>query len=162
MVDYSKIFPVREYYEKFIIPINPSKYRFGSNGKMVCPVHGDHDPSLGVMDSGICHCFGCNFWGDTIELHQRVMRRHFNKYLPNEEAKKELCRILGLDYSKLPKDDIPDDKGLRQELAIDRAIESFDVSDFKYMITEGKRQKKGIAYFNTLMMVMTNELKEKE
>ena len=67
-----------------------------------------------------------------------------------------------LDYSKLPKDDIPDDKGLRQELAIDRAIESFDVSDFKYMITEGKRQKKGIAYFNTLMMVMTNELKEKE
>lgn len=161
MVDYNKIFPVKEYYQKFIIPINPNRYRFGSD-KMVCPVHNDHDPSLGVMKNGVCHCFGCNFWGNTVELHQRVMRRHFNKYLSNEEAKKDLCRILGIDYNKIPKEDLPDDKGLLQEMAIDEAINSFDVGDFKYLITEGKQKKKGIGYFNTLMMVMTNELKEKE
>lgn len=160
MVNYNKIFPVKEYYKKFIIPINPSRYHFGSD-KMVCPVHNDHDPSLGVMKNGVCHCFGCNFWGNTIELHQRVMRRHFNKYLNNEEAKKDLCRIFEISYDKLPKDDAPDNIGLRQELAIDEAIKSFDVSDFKYLITEGKKQKKGINYFNTLMMIMTSEQKER-
>ena len=41
-------------------------------------------------------------------------------------------------------------------------MDSFDIGDFKYMVAEGKRQGKGIGYFNTLLMVMVNEVKENE
>ena len=166
MANYSKIFPVKEYYEKYIIPINPDRYHFGSD-KMVCPVHNDHDPSLGVIvskkDGEVCHCFGCNFWGNIVELHQRVNRRHFNRYLNTEDAKKDLCKIFDVDYNSLPKEgNVATDRYLHQEMAIDEAINNFDVSDFKYMITEGKKHRRGINYFNTLLMVLTDEVKSSE
>ena len=166
-MNYSKYFPVREYYRKYIIPINPNRYRDTSD-KMVCPVHDDHDPSLGIIhskkDGEICHCFGCNFWGNIVELHQRVNRRLFKKYLSEEEAIKDLCRIFKIDYNTLPKEVSTKDleKGLRQEIALNEALEGFDIGDFKQMIIEGKRNKKGITYFNTLMMIAINELKEVE
>ena len=166
-MNYSKYFPVREYYEKYVIPINPNRYRMTTD-KMVCPVHNDHDPSLGIIrsksDGEVCHCFGCNFWGNIVELHQKINRRHFKKYLSDEEAKKDLCRIFNIDYNSLPKEvnEGTIEKGLRQEIALNQAIEGFDIGDFKYLIQEGKKNKKGLNYFNTLMMVMVNEVKESE
>lgn len=168
-MDYSKYFPVREYYRKYIIPINPSRYRESSTGKMmVCPVHNDHDPSLGIVhlkkEGEICHCFGCNYWGNVVELHQRVNRRLFKKYLSEEDAIRDLCKIFEIDYNTLPKEvSVKDlERGLRQEIALNEALEGFDIGDFKQMITEGKKKKKGIAYFNTLMMMAVNEVKESE
>lgn len=165
-MNYSKYFPVREYYQKFIIPINPQRYKMTSD-KMVCPVHNDHDPSLGTVkskDGETCHCFGCNFWGNVVELHQRVNSRHFKKYMSDEEAKKDLCRIFDISYDSLPveEDSSTLEKGLRQEIELGKAIERFDIGDFQQLITEGKRKKKGVAYFNTLTMMMISEIKEDE
>lgn len=161
-MDYSKLFPIRDYYNKYIVPINPGRYKETAT-TMVCPVHNDHDPSLGIIksksDGEICHCFGCNFWGNVVELHKRVNRRHFKKYLSDEEAKKELCGIFGVDYGSLPDEKGSRDKYVIQEALLDESINKFDISDFKYMLLDGKRKGKKINYFNTLLMVMTNEVK---
>lgn len=166
-MNYSKIFPIRDYYQKYIVPINPGRYRMSSD-KMVCPLHDDHDPSLGIVYSKTegesCHCFGCNFWGNIVELHQRVNRRHFKRYLSDEEAIKDLCRIFDISYDSVPKDvDISTlDKGIRQEIELEKALEGFDIGDFKNLIFQGKKTKKGIAYFNTITMMMVDEVKREQ
>lgn len=170
-MDYSKYFSVIDYYERFVIPLNPSRYKVKSDKMMVCPCHNDHDPSLGIVhtkDGELVHCFGCNFWGDIVKLHQRVNKRLLKKYLSEEEALKDLCRVMGVDYNKLPKESPEgeavgsENADLRQELELEKALDRFDLQDFKHMILEGKRNKKGVAYFNTLMMIMVNEVSKED
>ena len=166
-VNYSEYFPIEEYYEKVVIPINPRRYKI-ITGKMICPMHDDHDPSLGIIKkkSGteICHCFGCNYWGSILEFHQAISKKFFKKYLEPEGALKDLCRIFNVDYNSLPVGDLSsiEDKGIRQENELLKAMDEFDIGDFKHLIAEGKRQKKGIGCFNALLMVMISEIKESE
>lgn len=164
-MNYSKYFPLNKYYEKVIVPLNPDRYI--SKSKMyVCPVHNDHDPSLGVIVSKngeeTCHCFGCNFWGNVVELHQRVRKRHFRKYISEEESLKELCELLGVNFEDLPQEDLNDvkEKSIRQEMALDEAIEKFDIGDFQRLLFEGKVNKRSIGYFNAVVMTMVYSLKE--
>lgn len=165
-MDYSKYFPILEYYEKVVIPINPRRYRIKNEKMMVCPLHNDHDPSLGLIPNKkeeIFHCLGCGQWGSIVDLHIRVCKRHFKKYMSEEEAVRDLCRIFGVDYNTLPKPDLNRevDKDIRQEVALAESIEKFDISDFRNLFLEGKQKKKGIGYFNTLTMIMLNEVKER-
>jgi len=165
-MDYSKYFRVVDYYEKFVIPLNPRRYKVQSDKMMVCPLHDDHDPSLGIIPSKkegeTFHCFGCNAWGSIVELHQGVCKRLLHKYITEEESLKDLCRIMNVDYDKIPKEDLSTDlnKGVRQEVALGQALEKFDIQDFQYMLMEGKMKNKGINYFNTITMIMLNEVKE--
>lgn len=163
-MNYSKYFPIEEYYQKVVTPID-RKYRFGSSGKLLCPVHDDKNPSMGIIrekdGKEIVHCFGCGFWGDVVQLHQRVCSRLLKKYLSADEAIRDLCSIFGVDYSIIPKetDGVSQDKDIRVEVGIQKAQEKFDISDFTYMFREGKLQKKGVPYFNTLLMTMVSEVK---
>lgn len=166
-MNYNKFFPIEEYYSKVVIPINPQRYKIKSEKAFVCPVHNDHDPSLGLIHSkngDICHCFGCNFWGDVVQLHQRVCKRHFKKYLSEEEAVQDLCRLFSVNYDDIPKEGLENikDKGARQEVALNEAIENFDIGDFQRLIYEGKVQKRPIGYFNAVVMTMVDSCKEKE
>lgn len=160
-VKYSKYFPVLEYYRKIVIPLNPKRYYIKGEKMMVCPCHNDHDPSLGIVNDGeTVHCFGCNFWGNIIELHQRVCRRHFKKVLSYDEAIQDLCRIFKVDYSIIPKEEKkPVDKVIQQDIDIMGNVDKYDIQDFRQSLLDGKRQKKGIAYYNTAMIVMLGELK---
>ena len=38
-------------------------------------------------------------------------------------------------------------------------VDKYDIQDFRQTLLDGKRQKKGIAYYNTAMIVMLGELK---
>lgn len=163
-MDYSKVFPVEEYYRKFVVPINPRLYRISSSGKMVCPVHNDHDPSLGIVqsksDGELVHCFGCNFWGNVVDLHRRVCKRHFKRYLSEEDAKKELCNIFNMPYSLLPKEKTKSvDKGIKEEIGMLEAEDKFDISDYRELVLKGKLSKKPVAYFNMLLVNMISEVK---
>lgn len=164
-VNYSKYFPIKDYYERFVIPINPRRFKVVSD-KMVCPLHNDHDPSLGIIvkkdKTEICHCFGCNYWGDIIKLHQSISQRLLGKYITPEDSLKELCNIFSVNPESLPVGDLSsiEDKGTRQENELIQAMEDFDIGDFKYMIQRGKREKRGINYFNTITMVMVDKMKE--
>lgn len=165
-MNYNNYFPIVEYYKKVVVPINPSRYIMKSDKMFVCPVHNDHDPSLGLIKSkkgDTCHCFGCNFWGNVVELHQRVMKRHKKKYLSEDEAIRDLCRIFNVDYEKVPKAEGIEgikDKSIRQEIALDESLEKFDIGDFQRLIYEGKVEGRPIGYFNALVMTMIDSLEE--
>lgn len=164
-MNYNKYFPIVDYYKKVVVPINPERYKVKSDKMFVCPVHNDHDPSLGLIKSkngDTCHCFGCNFWGNVVELHQRVSKRHFKKYLSEEEAVEELCKIFNVPFDELPKEGLDNikDKGTRQEVALLEAIDDFDIGDFQRLIYEGKLQKRSIGYFNAVVMTMVDSCNE--
>lgn len=165
-MDYKKIFPIREYYSKFIIPIDSGRFRLSSGGKMVCPMHKDHDPSMGVIENTtgeVCHCFGCGYSADVLKLHRDIVRRYKHRRLSDEEVKKDLCRIFGIDYSALLRKEKSIEK-TRDEKRIDmmeNKKKEFDISDFRYAVMQGKKEGKGIGYFNALMMSMVWELNQK-
>lgn len=163
-MNYSNYFRIYDYYKKFVIPLNPKRYFCKNQEMMVCPLHNDHDPSMGIIKSSKgeeqFHCFGCGRWGDVVDLHIGVIRRWKNITLSRQDAVRDLCNMFGLDYSKIPSEDSSvDDYGAGAESALDASMDKFSIYDYKNMITDGKRQGKGIAYYNTLMMVMVSQLK---
>jgi hypothetical protein len=168
-MDYSNLFPIAEYYKRVVMPINPRKYRMKSEKMMVCPVHDDVNPSMGIIKGKdgkeIYHCFGCNSWGDVVGLHKRVSKRLFNRYMSEEDSLRDLCRIFGVDYSEVSAEGNEEDlfdADIRRDQAILKATEAFDISDFRERIRQGKSEKRGAAYFNTLVMIMVDSVKSKE
>lgn len=169
-VNYSEYFPLREYYEKVVMPIN-KRFRVTKGDKFICCLHDDTDPSMGIIHSKkkgeIYHCFGCNSFGTVVDLHKRVSLKYFNKMLDDDSAKRDLCRIFDIDYKTLPREDdytIENigDKDVRKELAMREALNKFDISDFRDRFIEGKIEGKGVPYFNSLMVRMINEVKKEE
>lgn len=165
MANYSKYFPIIDYYERVVVPLNKKRYYVKSGKMMVCPCHDDHDPSLGLIKSKngeeAVHCFGCNFWGNVVDLHKRVNKRHNKRYMSDDEALHDLCKIFGVDYNSLPKDSDKNniDKDVREEASLLESLDCFNIHDFKSMIIKGKKERKGVGYFNSLVMIMVNELK---
>jgi hypothetical protein len=162
----SKYFPIEDYYRKAIIPIDKRRFHISSSNKMICPLHNDHDPSLGVIVTNgkeTFHCFGCNAWGDVVDLHILIAKKYYKRYLNREEAIKELCRLfkvnedvaLGLDSKK-------ENSDVKRDGLIEEGMNKFDITDYRYNILNGKIQKRPIGYFNALMMSMIWELKHQE
>ena len=146
-MDYKKIFPIREYYSKFIIPIDSGRFRLSSGGKMVCPMHKDHDPSMGVIENTtgeVCHCFGCGYSADILKLHRDIVRRYKHRRLSERKEK-------SVEKTK-------DEKRIDM---MENKKKEFDISDFRYAVMQGKKEGKGIGYFNALMMSMVWELNQK-
>ena len=171
MVDYSNYFPIAEYYRKVVMPLD-KRFALEKKGKFVCCLHDDVNPSLGIVKSKakgeLYHCFGCNSWGTVVDLHKRVMLRYFKKTLDDEQAIRELCDIFGVRFSDVPRDmdsfDLSKvaDKSVRKELALQNALNSYSVSDFRNDIIEGKMEGRGIGYYNTLLVKMISERKKSE
>lgn len=167
-MNYNSYFPIVEYYKKVVEPLNPERYKVKSDKMFVCPLHDDHDPSLGLIKSkkgDMVHCFGCGFWGDIIKFHKTVSRRQLKKVISDEEALKELCNIFKKDYNSVPKSSslgVTADSGASKELAVDDAIEDFDIGDFQKLMFDGKREKKPIGYFNAVVMTMVDAVKKEE
>ena len=160
-VNYSKYFKIVDYYIKYVIPFNNKRYFVKSNTKMVCPLHDDHDPSLSVQThsdgSETFKCFGCGKYGDIVSLHQGVVKRWKGYSIDREDARQELCKIFGIDYKSLPSE-LSSQESFTED-TIESKIQRFDLSDYKEYILKGKREKKGITYFNTLMVMMINDVK---
>lgn len=164
---YKDYFPIIDYYKKVVKPINSKRFWLKSDKMMVCPLHDDINPSMGIILNSegdeLFHCFGCNQWGNVVDLHKKVSRKLLKRYLSDEETLKDLCRIFNVPYEKVSEigsKEIEDDD-IRQEVAIQSAIDKYDISDFRRMFMEGKLKKKSIGYFNTITMMMVNELKKK-
>ena len=58
---------IPDYYERYVKPLDKrfSEYSLYSSRTVICPLHNDTDPSLGLInhrfltDVKIYHCFGC-------------------------------------------------------------------------------------------------------
>lgn len=140
-------------------------YRIKSDKMMVCPLHNDINPSLGVIKGKkgeeIYHCFGCNRYGNIVKFHKDVTLSLFKRHISEEESLKELCNIFNVSYdifSDTQSLENSDDTYVKLELAIQKSDDSFDLYDFKRMMIEGKINGKSVNYFNTITMVMINEL----
>lgn len=93
-----------DYYERFVKPLGV-KFRNGYlalGREAICPLHDDHDPSLGVIKSKkikgvlIYHCFGCGSSGTVIRFHQRVELLYHNRKLSVDDACRELCQMFDI------------------------------------------------------------------
>lgn len=164
-MNYSEYFSILDYYKLFVQPIN-KKYFTKNDKMMVCPLHDDVNPSMGIIKTSggkeLYHCFGCNSWGDIVDLHIKVSRRLKKRYLDRESALIELCKMFGVDYEKVKSKEQADifDKDIKVDNAMSAKEREFDFADFRNMITDGKLQGRKISYFNTLMIMMISSLKE--
>lgn len=164
-IDYGEFFPIVDYYEKVVMPID-KRFLKRSKDKFVCCLHDDTDPSLGIIhskDKGeIFHCFGCNAWGTVVDLHKRVSLRYFNKHIDEDRAILELCEIFGVNLSDLPNssNENIEDNDIRKQLAMKNAMNTFDIAHFQHKLVEGKIEGKSIPYFNTLLVRMIDEYKK--
>lgn len=164
-MNYSEYFSIVDYYKLFVQPIN-KKYFTKNDKMMVCPLHDDVNPSMGIIKGSngkeLYHCFGCNSWGDIVDLHIKVSRRLKKRYLDRESALRELCNMFGVDYNAIKSKEQADvlDKDVRVDSAMSAKEQEFDYADFRNMITDGKLQRKRISYFNTLMIMMVSSLKD--
>lgn len=95
---------IPDYYDKVIHNLDP-KYMGRSlhvNRTVICPLHEDNDPSLGLMnhrhlkDVKLYHCFGCNSTGTIIRLHQRIVSKYEKRNITDEESCKELATIFNI------------------------------------------------------------------
>lgn len=167
-MNYNSYFPIIEYYKKVVQPIDNQRYKVKSDKMFVCPLHDDHDPSLGLIESkngDMVHCFGCGFWGDIVKLHKTFVRRQSRRVISDDEAIRELCGIFGEKYENVPKPENTEgskDGGARKEVAVNEAVECFDIGDFYRLIQDGKRQKKSIGYFNAVVMTMVDSCRGEE
>lgn len=160
VINWKDYFPILDYYDRVIMP-RGGRFKEKKHRLRVCPLHPDHDPSMGVIDSAkkgeIFHCFGCNAYGDVIELHRRARLKLDGVMLDREWSKKELCGIFGIKYEDLPNEneitdeDIKDSYLKRQE-AMRVAMTKFDIGDYRDNIMYGKFLGKDIDYYNSLLV----------
>mgnify|MGYP000008981135 FL=1 len=147
------------------------KYYFSSAGKMVCPLHDDKKPSMGIVvksdGTELFHCFGCNSWGDVVDFHIRVSGRLFGKKgMSRETALKELSKEFGVRYedalradgsASVEESNICTDMKLRM-LADDVG----SLQDFKYSWMQARKQGMPIGYLNDLLMRRIASVKKLE
>lgn len=73
---------------------------------VVCPLHNDHDASLGLMrdrnNKGVLryHCFGCGATGTVVNLHQHITKQKTGKTLSLLEAARELATLYNIEVDE--------------------------------------------------------------
>jgi DNA primase len=156
---FGELFPLEEYYQKKIKPMGGKFYRRKS-GKIVCPFHEDEAPSMGFLHnkdgSEIYHCFGCGAKGDVVKMHQQMELVYHDRRISRNEAIKELCTIFGKDFAEVQKElDLQEDKKLKDALTVHyKEDTTLTERDFTRKVFEGKAARKGIDYYNELVIQM--------
>lgn len=166
MVDYSKYFPIEEYYDKVVVPIN-KRFKITKSGKRICPLHDDINPSFGLVhnkNGEFYHCFGCNAWVNVIEFHKRIQSRYFNRVVNEENSVRELCKIFNVNYTDLPKQlsdyENSSDKSIRKQVALRKELDRYSLYDFNSDFLAGKMEGKGIPYFNRILIQLIDSKKD--
>ena len=85
-----------EYYNKYVIPINPNKFRPMSLSRTegICPLHDETDPSFHSWGKNkVFHCFGCGSGGNVVRLHMLIRRKYYKESLEMKDAIKSLAQL---------------------------------------------------------------------
>lgn len=145
-------YDIKEYYEKHLVDVEVydkdvnkkvKKYSQGFNNKemAVCPLHNDHDPSFGLMNSRqykgvrVGHCFGCNSVVDVIRLHQLLSNKGIFgtvQDLSYEDSARELALEKGLDTENLSVSEVDyNNSDIQKALAIRKSMNRYTIRDYQ-------------------------------
>lgn len=132
---------IAEYYDKYIKPLD-KRFEDSSlvlNRTAICPLHDDTDPSLGLINHRhkkgvrIYHCFGCGLSGTIVRLHQLVEFKFNKRNLTDKESAEDLCRLLGIDLSKveLADDSRTESSYVKKLRAVKNFTEVYSIRDYE-------------------------------
>ena len=87
---------IQRYYDEHVRNLNPKfkRYSLSVNSTVICPLHDDNDPSLGIIGDRF-HCFGCGAWGNVVDLYIKVNRKYRMRTVTTATAVSELESLLG-------------------------------------------------------------------
>lgn len=143
-----------EYYARYIKPLH-KRFENGTLGRhslVICPLHDDTDPSLGLMQHrffkgvSLYHCFGCNASGSVIRLHQHIQKKYYNREIKEDEACKELASLFNIpleDFDELAEEDY-EERFNRNIAKLDKMQEKYTKRDFERELLEIRKNKKGV------------------
>ena len=131
---------IPDYYERYIKPLDKrfSECSLYSSRTVICPLHNDTDPSLGLInhrfltDVKIYHCFGCGASGTIIRLHQFIEELYHGRRLNEQEACNELADLFGIsleDFEEIADDDY-DGKYVAMLKRISKLKNSYTIKTF--------------------------------
>jgi len=131
---------IPDYYERYVKPLDKrfSEYSLYSSRTVICPLHNDTDPSLGLInhrfltDVKIYHCFGCGASGTIIRLHQFIEELYHGRRLNEQESCNELADLFGIsleDFEEIADDDY-DGKYVAMLKRISKMKNSYTIKTF--------------------------------
>lgn len=143
---------IPDYYDKVVHKIQPkfSERSLLVNRTVICPLHDDNDPSLGLMNHRhlkgvrLYHCFGCNSTGTIIRLHQRIVSKYEDRKLNDEQACYELAKMFNipLDGIEETKEEDFEKRYLRKLADIDSHMNDYTVKDYSNELLKLRKESK--------------------
>lgn len=180
-------YDIIEYYEKHLLDVEVydnavnkkvKKYSQGFNTKemAVCPLHNDHDPSFGLMNSRqykgvrVGHCFGCNSVVDVIRLHQLLSNKGIFgtvQDLSYEDAARELAQEKGLNTENLSVSQVDyNNMDIQKALSIRKAMNRYTIRDYQNDMlrirVSGNNTKNKVTLMNRKLVQLITSLNPEE
>lgn len=129
--------PLYEYYNRFVVPLDPNKYSpmTESRNTGVCPFHHDTDPSFHWWKAkDLFHCFGCGTSGDVIKIHTLLRRRYDGISMKVEQVVQELAQAFGITLNEETGDIVKSSFERARELMFDK--ESYKIPKGQFSLAE--------------------------
>lgn len=144
---------IPDYYDRYIVNLDSkySKYSFrngGLNGKVLCFMHSDHDPSLGLMKNkfldGVLmyHCFGCGKVGNVVTLHMNKVKKFDGRNIDENEAAREVADLFDIslvDFASESEESLIE-RHMRNKRKVDKLASVYTRKDFANILKESRKQ----------------------
>lgn len=160
---------ISDYYNQLIVAEIGGRFRgteLTDKNTAICPLHEDHDPSMGVLNPGTdkerFHCFGCGRSGNIISLHKRVMKLWKKIDLSDEETKADLEKRFGV---KIEAGGSGSGRGIGLKKKIELASKMYGLGDLRVDLREAKKAggpKAGALALGASWIKLVKSQKEKE
>lgn len=162
---------IPDYYERYIKPLDKrfENYSFYASRTVLCPLHDDNDPSLGLISHRfydgvkIYHCFGCGMSGTIIRLHQLIQDMYHGNKMTDEEACKDLASLFGVsldDFTELAEDDY-EGRYLQKLKKIDKLKDAYTLNDFSRALLDarksGGKDILGVLHMESIKLIATKK-----
>lgn len=178
--DGSRLIPIRRYYIDKVARLGAG-YRVSipdvGKGLGKCPLHEDNTPSFGILngDDGRerYSCFGCQSFGNVVDLHQRVEKIFRRRTVSKDVAAYELLdmyqidrvmidNLVGTRSGRAERVSGEETKLQRRSRLARELRESFTDEDYRKAVVEGVLDGRPLEYFNTLMHIRTSTMSRGE
>lgn len=151
-----RIGTLEAYYSVVVSPLRErfSRYSFDKSKTVVCPLHDDNDPSLGVIVSRgkeRFHCFGCGAWGTVVDFAERIKHRYPDAGI-GSNIEKHIFDALGIEPIGGIGEERKEHPLVTRRRLIEKARKNFGVDDFREGVMDVVRGKEPVGKLDTLIV----------